>query len=111
MTQWHGGKGDLRRASTYGSKFGDNYDKIWGKKEATFEKTKSSSETDDLRPIDGRLVDADECVCHKCITDNKLIDSSGFLISVSGRVVCPECKSTRCAHAEDHTNKCGGWSL
>ena len=96
MTQWHGGKGDLRRGSTYGTKFGDEYDRLWGKKEATFEKTKTEVKADDLRPTDGRLAEADECVCHKCIQDNKLVDKSGFLLSVGGIVVCPECSSRRC---------------
>tara|TARA_R110002074_G_scaffold25215_1_gene74909 strand:+ start:1957 stop:2292 length:336 start_codon:yes stop_codon:yes gene_type:complete len=111
MTQWHGGKGDLRRGSTYGSKFGDNYDKIWGKKEATFEKTKTVEKTDDLRPIDGRLAEAEDCLCNECIKDNKLIDKSGFLLSVGNVVVCSECGSKRCVHAENHNNKCSGWSL
>ena len=111
MTQWHGGKGDLRRGSTYGTKFGDEYDRLWGEKEATFEKTKTEVKADVLRPIDGRLAEADECVCHKCIQENKLVDKSGFLLSVGGIVVCPECRSKRCVHAEDHNNKCVGWSL
>jgi hypothetical protein len=116
MTQWHGGKGDLRRGSTYGTKFGDEYDRIWGKKEATFEKTKAvdeneASETNPLRPTDGRRAEPDECVCHKCINENKLIDKSGFLLSVGNMILCPECGSKRCVHAEDHNNKCPGWTL
>jgi hypothetical protein len=112
VTQWHGGKGDLRRGSTYGTKFGDEYDRIWGKKEATFEKTKAvDGETNPLRPSDGRRAEPDECVCHKCINENKLIDNSGFLLSVGSIVLCPECGSKRCVHAEDHNNKCLGWTL
>ena len=47
-----------------------------------------------------------QCICHRCIAENNIVNELGFPISTSQMIVCPECGNKRCPKASDHRLEC-----
>ena len=78
-----GGKGSAPRPySVSQEEFGNNFDRIFGKKKQ----------------------DKYQCYCYNCNKDRK--DSSGFPYILTRMIVCPTCGNKRCPHSTDHNLAC-----
>ena len=86
-----GGKGSSPRPfSVSREEFGNNFDRIFGKKKPD--------------PIAANLVEKYRCWCYNCLYEIK--DERGWPVTMSTFIVCPDCGNKRCPRSTDHNLAC-----